>query len=138
MDAIVFSHLTDAVSLGGHVPKYRGCDSGGPPLNTHRAVEALRIALGLGTGGNPLSIVLLGEAPLLLTDDTDNVVDAEILEKYLPSFKQLETPFLLPMGSRSRFQFDPDFHVQEASRPRFRSLCPRPTVPLCSNLVSYE
>ena len=26
MAAIVFSHLTDAVSLGGHVPKYRGCD----------------------------------------------------------------------------------------------------------------
>ena len=85
------------------------------PLNTHRAVEALRIALGLSTGGNPLSIVLLGEAPLLLADDTDNVVDAEILEKYLPSIKQLETPFPLPMGSRSRFQFDPAFHVQEAS-----------------------
>ena len=62
------------------------------PLHTHRAVEALRIALGLSTGGNPLSIVLLGEAPLLLADDTDNVVDAEILEKYLPSIKQLETP----------------------------------------------
>jgi len=92
------------------------------PLKTHRAVEALRIALGLSTGGNPLSIVLLGEAPLLLAEDTDNVVDAEILEKYLPSFKQLETPFLLPMGSRSRLQFDPDFHVQEASASEIQKL----------------
>ena len=92
------------------------------PLNIHRAVEALRIALGLGAGGNPLSIVLLGEAPLLLADETDNVVDAEILEKYLPSFKQFETPFLLPMGSRSRFQFDPAFHVQEASASEIQKL----------------
>jgi len=92
------------------------------PLHTHRAVEALRIALGLSTGGNPLSIVLLGEAPLLLADNTDNVVDAEILEKYLPSIKQLETPFLLPMGSRSRFQFDPACHVQEASASEIQKL----------------
>jgi sulfur relay (sulfurtransferase) DsrF/TusC family protein len=82
------------------------------PLKTHRAVEALRIALGLSTGGNPLSIVLLGEAPLLLTEDTDLVVDAEILEKYLPSLRQLGTPFVVPPGSGSRFQCDPDFHVQ--------------------------
>lgn len=92
------------------------------PLKTHRAVEALRIALGLSTGGNPLSVILLGEAPLLLTEDTDLVVDAEILEKYLPSLRQLGTPFLLPMGSRSRFQFDPDFHVQEASASEIQKL----------------
>jgi len=92
------------------------------PLKTHRAVEALRIALGLSTGGNPLSIVLLGEAPLLLTEDTDLVVDAEILEKYLPSLRQLGTLFVVPPGSGSRFQCDPDFHVQEASASEIQKL----------------
>jgi len=62
------------------------------PRKTHRAVEALRIALGLGTGDNPLTVVLLDQAPLLLVEDQDDLVDGEILEKYLPSLKQLQIP----------------------------------------------
>ena len=50
----------------------------GDPLKTHRPVEALRIALGLSTGDNPLTVVLLGRSPLLLTDETGELMDAEI------------------------------------------------------------
>jgi sulfur relay (sulfurtransferase) DsrF/TusC family protein len=85
------------------------------PRKTHRPVEALRIALGLSTGENPLTVILLEEAPLLLTEDLDDVVDVEILEKYLPSLKQLEIPFVIQEGDRTRFSLDPDFAVREVS-----------------------
>ncbi|MGH7147366.1 MAG: hypothetical protein ACREII_08690 [Nitrospiraceae bacterium] len=85
------------------------------PLKTHRAVEALRIALGLSTGDNPLTVVLLGRAPLLLTEDTSEVLDAEILEKYLPSLKQLKIPFVVPLGAQAEFTFDSGFNIRESS-----------------------
>jgi len=65
------------------------------PTVTHRPVEALRIALGLCAGDHETTVVLLGPAQLLLTDDVDDVVDVEILEKYRPSFSQLSVPFIL-------------------------------------------
>ena len=66
------------------------------PRTTHRPVEALRIALGLVAGSHITTVVLLGEAVRLLTDDTDDIIDLDILEKYLPSIEQLEIPFILP------------------------------------------
>ncbi len=65
------------------------------PRKTHRPVEALRIALGLAAGSHTATVVLLGEAARLLSDDTDDIVDVDILEKYLPSIEQLEIPFIL-------------------------------------------
>ena len=65
------------------------------PLKSHRAVEALRIALGLGSHneGHDLRIILSGRAPYLLAEDTTNVIDAEILEHHLPVFIEWGTPF---------------------------------------------
>ena len=71
------------------------------PTKTHRPVEALRIALGLCAGDHETTIVLLGRASLLLTDDTDDVVDVDILEKYRPSFAQLGVPFVLESGAQT-------------------------------------
>lgn len=65
------------------------------PRKTHRPVEALRIALGLAAGSHAITVVLLGEAARLLSEDTDDIVDVDILEKYLPSIEQLEIPFVL-------------------------------------------
>lgn len=65
------------------------------PRKTHRPVEALRIALGLVAGSHVTTVVLLGEAVRLLSEDTDDIVDVDILEKYLPSIKHLEIPFIL-------------------------------------------
>lgn len=72
---------------------------GEDPTTTHRPVEALRIALGLCAGDHETTIVLLGRASLLLTDDTDNVVDVDILEKYRPSLAQLRVPFIVESGT---------------------------------------
>lgn len=92
------------------------------PRKTHRPVEALRIALGLSTGENPLTVVLLGQASLLLGDDTDNIVDSEILEKYLPSIKQLEIPFVVSSDSQSSVSIDPGFKTSVYSSPQISAL----------------
>ncbi|MBM4123814.1 MAG: DsrE family protein [Nitrospira sp.] len=92
------------------------------PLKTHRAVEALRIALGLSTGDNPLTIVLLGRAPLLLSEDIEDVVDGDILEKYLPSLKQLSIPFVVSLGAQSEFSFTDGFTTKESSPPEIATL----------------
>jgi hypothetical protein len=65
------------------------------PRLSHRPVEALRIALGLAAGENPITVVLIGQAVQLLAEETDEIVDVEILEKYLPSFQHLAIPFVL-------------------------------------------
>jgi hypothetical protein len=83
------------------------------PAKTHRAVEALRIALGLSAGEHSVTVFLLGQAPLLLTRDLDHVIDADILEKYLPSLQQLSVPFVVAAGSGSSFHIAPGFHVRE-------------------------
>ncbi len=91
------------------------------PQKTHRAVEALRIALGLSTGENPLSVVLLGQAPLLISEAPEDIVDGEILEKYLPSFKHLKIPFVVPAGTSARFGLDLEFTVEEWSEEAIRT-----------------
>ena len=76
------------------------------PRTSPRPVEALRIALGLAAGENPITVILIGQAVRLLAEDTDEIVDIEILEKYLPSFEHLPIPFILifPDGSRPELQ----------------------------------
>ena len=69
------------------------------PRSTARPVEALRIALGLCAGDHDTTVVLLGPASRLLMEDTEEIVDAEILEKYLPSFKHLSVPFIVESGT---------------------------------------
>ena len=84
------------------------------PRTSHRPVEALRIALGLAAGDHDVTVVLVGQAPLLLTEDTDDIVDVDILEKYLPSFKQLAIPFVV-ISNGSTMTFQPGFSVQTQS-----------------------
>ena len=65
------------------------------PFVTARPVEALRIALGLCAGDHETTVVLLGRAPFLLMEHSEEIVDIDILEKYLPSFKHLSVPFIV-------------------------------------------
>jgi sulfur relay (sulfurtransferase) DsrF/TusC family protein len=69
------------------------------PSVTARPVEALRIALGLCAGDHETTVILLGRAPLLLMKDTEEIVDVDILEKYLPSFTHLSVPFIVEPGT---------------------------------------
>jgi sulfur relay (sulfurtransferase) DsrF/TusC family protein len=92
------------------------------PTKSHRASEAIRIALGLSTGPNPISIVLLNNARQLVSDDAYDLPDGEILEKHLPVIKNLEIPIFLPIGSRKTFPIDEEFTIQESSSAQMASL----------------
>lgn len=72
-------------------------------MKSHRAVEALRIALGLSSHneGKDISIILTGRAPFLLSEETDDIVDGEILEKHLPVFIEWGTPFAIATDAES-------------------------------------
>jgi hypothetical protein len=60
----------------------------------------------LAAGENPITVILMGEAVQLLGEETEDIVDVEILEKYLPSFQHLAIPFvlLLPAGPDPELQ----------------------------------
>ncbi len=90
------------------------------PRKTHRPVEALRIALGLVAGGHETTVVLLDEAAALIGEETDEIVDLDILEKYLPSIEQLEVPFLLQAGTDPS-KIKPEFAVRYASNDDIRA-----------------
>jgi hypothetical protein len=69
------------------------------PCMTARPVEALRISLGLCSGDHETTVVLLGPASKLLMEDTEEIIDVDVLEKYLPSFAQLSVPFVVEAGT---------------------------------------
>ena len=91
------------------------------PCVTARPVEALRIALGLCAGDHETTVVLLGRAPLLLMKGTEEIIDVDILEKYLPSIKQLSIPFIVEPGT-SMDTWSDDFSVTTLTTDGIRQL----------------
>lgn len=79
-------------------------------MKSHRAVEALRIALGLGSHneGTDLRLILSGRAPFLLAEDMSDVMDGEILEKHLPVFIEWKTPFFIATDAESPSRYIPN------------------------------
>jgi hypothetical protein len=63
------------------------------PRVSHRANEAMRIALGVVAGENAVDVVLAGPAVHLLDDDTDDLVDGDDIAKFRASLKKLGIPF---------------------------------------------
>jgi len=89
------------------------------PRITARPVEALRIALGLCAGDHETTVVLLGPASTLLVEDAEEIIDADILEKYLPSIKQLPVPFIVETGV-SMNMWSHDFSVTTRTADEIR------------------
>ena len=92
------------------------------PQKSHRASEAIRIALGLSTGPNPLKIILLGPAKLLVSDEAYDLPDGEILEKYLPVIQNLEIPIFLDSHNPENRPFNPDFYLNTLSDHEIENL----------------
>lgn len=69
----------------------------GDPLRSHRPAEALRIALGLDSGGKErTTIILRGPAARLLTEEVQDAVDGdELADRYLPVFEEWGTRFFV-------------------------------------------
>ncbi len=74
---------------------------GADPRESHRANEALRIALGIVSGENDVVVVLSGPGTHLLDEDTDALVDGDDIAKFRATLKALGVPL----------------HVEEASSP---------------------
>jgi len=91
------------------------------PCVTARPVEALRIALGLCAGDHETTVVLLGRASMLLMEDTEEIIDVDILEKYLPSFKHLSVSFVVDVGTPMDVWSD-DFSVKTRTADEIRQL----------------
>jgi len=86
------------------------------PLESHRPVEAIRIALGLASSDLDVVIALLNRAPLLLADDTEDLVDGDILQKYLPTFNDLGQTFFVEEGSIKSLPLeDTDYKIEAVS-----------------------
>ncbi|HEU0068405.1 MAG TPA: DsrE family protein [Nitrospiraceae bacterium] len=91
------------------------------PCVTARPVEALRIALGLCAGDHETTVVLLGRASMLLKENTEEIIDVDVLEKYLPSFKHLSVPFIVEAGTAMDAWSD-DFSVTTRTPDEIRQL----------------
>ena len=76
------------------------------PKESHRAVEGIRIGLGLIGNDYQVRIVLMDHAPLLLGEDNEDLVDGEILLKFLPSFKEMEQPIYIEELSLKTAELD--------------------------------
>jgi hypothetical protein len=75
------------------------------PRVSHRANEAMRIALGIVAGETPAHVVLAGPAAHLLDEDTDELVDGDDIAKFRAALKKLGVAF----------------HVEEGAAPPDRS-----------------
>lgn len=69
------------------------------PRTSHRANEAMRIALGVVAGENEVAIVLTAGAVHLLDDDTDDLVDGDDIARYRASLRKLDVPFHVETGA---------------------------------------
>lgn len=80
------------------------------PRVSHRANEAMRIALGVVAGENEVSIVLAGPAAHLLDEDTDDLVDGDDIAKVRASLRKLGIPFHVEAAS---VPSDPSWNAEE-------------------------
>jgi hypothetical protein len=63
------------------------------PETSHRANEAVRIALGILAGENAVVIALSGAGAKVLDADVEDYVDGEDLVKHLGTLRKLGQPF---------------------------------------------
>jgi hypothetical protein len=63
------------------------------PETSHRANEAVRIALGILAGENTVTIALLGAGAKILDADVEDYTDGEDLARHLGTLKKLNQAF---------------------------------------------
>jgi predicted peroxiredoxin len=80
------------------------------PRVSHRANEAMRIALGIVAGENDVRIVLTGPAVHLLDDETDDLVDGDDIAKFRAALRKLGVPFHIEGASAPAADWNRDGH----------------------------
>jgi hypothetical protein len=79
------------------------------PRESHRANEAMRIALGVVSGENEVTIVLTGPAVHLLDADTDDLVDGDDIAKFRNNLRAVGVPFHVEAAARPA---DPEWNAE--------------------------
>jgi hypothetical protein len=98
------------------------------PRVSHRANEAMRIALGIVAGDNDVRVVLSGPAVHLLDEDTDDLVDGDDIAKFRASLKKLGVPFHVEGDLPTRADWNADGHpIIPVSRSEIAALVPTAT-----------
>ena len=98
------------------------------PRTSHRANEAMRIALGIVAGDNPIHIVLTGPAVHLLDEDTDDLVDGDDIAKFRASLRKLGVPFHIEGAPPTTPGWNAEGHPVIAVSPaQVAALVPRAT-----------
>jgi hypothetical protein len=69
------------------------------PRASHRANEAMRIALGIFAGENEVIVILAGPAVHLLDSDSDGLVDGDDIARHRSALKRLAVPFHIERSS---------------------------------------
>lgn len=69
------------------------------PETSHRANEAIRIALGILAGENEVVVLLLGPGAKVLDADVEEYVDGEDLLKHLTTLRRLGQAFHVERGA---------------------------------------
>src|SRR5580765_4613182 len=80
------------------------------PGVSHRANEAMRIALGVVAGENEVHIVLTGPAVHLLDDETDDLVDGDDIAKFRAALRKLGVPFHIEGAPAAAADWNGDHH----------------------------
>ena len=80
------------------------------PRVSHRANEAMRIALGIVAGENEVRIVLTGPAVHLLDDETDDLVDGDDVAKFRAALRKLGVPFHIEGAAPASADWNGDAH----------------------------
>ncbi len=98
------------------------------PRVSHRANEAMRIALGIVAGENEVCIVLTGPAVHLLDDDTDDLVDGDDIAKFRAALRKLGVPFHIEGAPPAEADWNRDRHpVVPVSAAEVATMLPRAT-----------
>jgi len=97
------------------------------PRVSHRANEAMRIALGIVAGENEVRIVLTGAAAHLLDDETDDLVDGDDVAKFRAALRKLGVPFHIE-GAPPATDWNGDGHpVVPVTAAEVAAMLPRAT-----------
>ena len=67
-------------------------------------------------------VILVNHAVSLLAKDFDDAYDSDTLERLLPTFKDMETPFYVEKEASRYIDFDPDFSIHPVSHAQISDM----------------
>ena len=82
------------------------------PERSHRPAEALRVAVGLRMGEEPVELLLIGPAARVLADDPSGFLDADVLEQHRGALARAGQLFRVEEDALTAHPPSPAFHVE--------------------------